>query len=102
MKSFLLSDIEDRTLAMAQGDYVHFKTARPVLGTYYERDVSFAELSSIVGRLSNLGLLSWRIREHGRWYFRRHSPVAAQYSCAALFIASQLGESHLRRQRHVA
>ena len=41
MESFLLSDIEDRTLAMADGEYVHFKIARPVLGTYYERNECF-------------------------------------------------------------
>ena len=48
----LLTDIEDRTLAMAEDEYVHFKLARPVLGTFYERDVSFKEISAVVGRLS--------------------------------------------------
>jgi hypothetical protein len=84
------------------GDYVHFKIARPVLGTHYERNVSFAELSSIVGRLSNLGLLTWRIGKRGRLHFRRRCSVAEQYSCAAQFIANHAGESYLRQPRHVA
>ena len=102
MQSILLNDIEDRTLAMAEGDYVHFKTARPVLGTFYERNVSFAELSTIVGHLSNLGLIYWRIRERGRWYFRSRASQALQRSCTAGFIASKAGTSYLRQPRHVA
>jgi len=87
---------------MADGEYVHFKIARPVLGTYYERNVSFGELTTIVGRLSNLGLLTWRIR-HGRgWRFRHHAPVSSQHSCAALFTCSPAGAAHLRKSRHVA
>jgi hypothetical protein len=102
METFLLRDIEDRTLAMAEGEFVHFRIARPVLGTYYERNISFAELTAIVGRLSNLGLLMWRIR-HGRtWRFRSHAPVALQHSCAALFTCSTAGVAHLRKSRHVA
>jgi hypothetical protein len=98
----LLTDIEDRTLAMAEDEYVHFKTARPVLGTFYERDVSFAEISAIVSRLSALGLVRWRIRQHGRMYFRRYAPQSAQHSCSAEFTATLTGKSHLAAPRHVA
>ena len=98
----VLTDIEDRTLAMAQGEFVHFKVARPVLGTFYERSVSFAELSSIVGRLSNLGLIHWRIRESGRWYYRRRASESLQRSCAAAFRITPAGADYLRRPRHVA
>ena len=102
MEQGLLSDIEDRTLAMAEGEFVHFRIARPVLGTFYERNVSFAELSTIVGRLTNLGLISWRIREGRCWRFRRRAPESAQHSCAAAFTATSKGIAHLRHARHVA
>jgi hypothetical protein len=101
MDRLLLRDIEDRTLALAEGDYVGFKTARPVLGTYYERDVSFKEITSIVGRLSNLGLLRWRIRERGRVRFRKTAPVSLQHASAAEFTASPAGIAHLALPRHV-
>jgi len=98
----LLTDIEDRTLAMAEDEYVHFKIARPVLGTFYERDVSFAEISTIVGRLSALGLVRWRIWQRGRFYFRRNAPQSAQHNCSAEFTATAAGKSYLAAPRHVA
>jgi hypothetical protein len=98
----VLTDIEDRMLAMAEGEFVHFKVARPVLGTFYERNVSFAELSSIVGRLSNLGLIHWRIREGGRWCYRWRASEGLQHSCAAAFSITPAGANYLRQLRHVA
>ena len=100
--SEVLRDIEDRTLAMAEGDFVHFRTARPVLGTYYERNISFCELTAIVGRLSNLGLLRWRIRDGRVVHFRRRAPVANQHNCSAEFTASEAGLALLKAPRHVA
>jgi len=101
MDSPLLTDIEDRTLALAEDEYVHFKTVRPVLGTFYERDVSFREISSIVDRLSSLGLVRWRILRQGKLYFRSHAPHSAQHNCSAQFTATAAGKSHLHEQRHV-
>lgn len=101
MQTFQLTDIEDRTLAMAEGEYVHLHIARPVLGTYYERNVGFGELCAIVGRLSNLGLLTWRIRERGRSYFRKHAQTSSMRSCAAVFRASEAGVAYLRQPRRV-
>ena len=102
MERILLTDIQDRTLAMAEDEFVYFKVARPVLGTFYERNVSFAELSGIVGRLSNLGLVHWRIRTGRCWYFRSHAAESLQHSCAAAFTATPRGVAYLRKLRHVA
>ncbi len=98
----LLTDIEDRTLTMADEEYVHFKLARPVLGTFYERDVSFREISAIVGRLSSLGLIRWRIRQRGRTHFRVRAPESAQHNCSAAFMATAAGKAYLAAPRHVA
>lgn len=102
MERLLLTDIEDRVLAMAEDDFVHFKTARPVLGTFYERNVSFQELSSIVGRLSALGLIRWRIKLRGQMHFRSRASVNAQRNCSAAFTATPKGKAHLAAPRRVA
>ncbi len=94
----LLTDTEDRTLAMAEDEYVSFKIARSVLGTYYGRDVSFREISSIVGRLSRLRLLRWRIRRNGSFYFRLDAPQSAQRNGSAWFTTNTVGKAHLAEQ----
>lgn len=102
MDKFLLTNIEDSVLAMAEDEFVHFKTARPVLGTFHERNVSFQELSSIVGRLSTLGLIRWRIRKNGIMHFRTRAPVSSQHNCTAAFTATAKGKAHLAKPRQVA
>ncbi len=98
----MLTDIEDRALAMAEGDYVDFKTARPVLGTFYERNVSFNELSSIVGHLANLGYVCWRVKGRKTYYFRLRASINEQHSCTAFFTATPSGVSYLKLPRIVA
>ena len=102
MERSLLTDIEDRTLAMAEDDYVHFKIARSVLGTFYGRDVSFNEISSIVGRLSSLGFLRWKIHKQGSIYFRSSATEELQHNCSALFTTTPKGKTYLAAPRHVA
>ncbi len=96
-----LRNIEDLTLAMADDEFVSFRTARPVLGTYLKRNVTFEELTSVVGRLSNLGLLRWRVRRGKRTYLRRRAAVADQRSCTAWFMASAAGVAYLAQPRDV-
>lgn len=102
MDQFLLTGIEDSVLAMAEDEFVHFRTARPVLGTCYERNVSFQELSSIVGRLSALGLIRWRIKQDGVMHFRLRASVDSQHNCTAAFTATAKGKAHLAKPRLVA
>ena len=102
MHRALLTDFQDRLLALAEDEWCHFRLARPVLGTYYERNVSFRELSSAVGRLSNLGLLRWRIRAGTRLHFRHRAPEDLQRSCAAWFTTSAAGKAYLALPRRVA
>ncbi len=81
------SVIEDRTLAMAEGDYVVFKTSRPVLSAYFERNVAFTEMSSVVGKLSAMDLLFLRVKHGGRYYFRKWASINEQRSCSGWFAA---------------
>ena len=98
----VLSDFEDRLLALAEDEFVHFKLARPVLGTFYGRNVSFEELEAACGRLTNLGLIRWRIHVGGKTCFRGSAPPSSQRNCSARFTASTLGKSKLAEPRHVA
>jgi hypothetical protein len=102
MESPLLTDIEDRTLAMAEDEFVHFKIARPVLGTFYKRNVNFQELSTIAGHLSALGFIRWRIKQHGRVHFRARATQSAQHNCSASFTATAAGKAYLAAPRNVA
>ena len=96
-----LRNVEDLTLAMADDEFVSLRTARPVLGTYLERDVTVAELSCVVGRLSNLGFLRWRIRRNGRTHVRSRATQTELRSCRAHFIASPAGLAYLALPRDV-
>jgi hypothetical protein len=102
MEKLALSNIEDSVLAMAEDAFIHFKTARPVLGTYYERNVSFQELSSIVGRLSALGLIRWRIKQRSTIHFCKRAPVSSQHNCTAAFTATAKGKAYLAQPRCAA
>ena len=98
----LLTDFEDRMLALAEDEYVSFKVARPVFGSFYERNVSFKEIAQATGRLSALGLVKWRILVAGRYYFRRRASWELQASCMAFFTTTLAGKAHLARPRQVA
>ena len=102
MGKSVLTEIEDQTLAMAEDEYVSFKTASFVLSRFHPRCVTYGELLCITGRHSSLGLIRWRIRQHGRWHFRRRALWPAQGLGAAQFIATVEGLSYLQAPRHVA
>ena len=97
MDSALLTDIEDRTLAMAEGDYVSFKIASAVIGAWYSRPVTYSELQSITGRLSRLGLVRWRIRDGKKTRFRNHAALPEQLASTAEFTATAAGLSYLEK-----
>lgn len=87
---------------MAEGDYVSFKITSTVLGIWYLRGVTYAELLSITGHLSRLGLIRWRIRDGHKISFRNRAAWPTQGTRAAEFTATAAGLSHLEAPRHVA
>ena len=96
-----LRNTEDLTLAMADEEPYSIHTARWVLETYLERHVSLGELSSVLGRLANLGLIRWRIAAHRGIHVRRRATLAELHSGAACFIASPEGLAYLALPRDV-
>lgn len=97
-----LRNIEDLTLAMADEEPYGLDTALWVLRIYLERHVSLAELSAVLGRLSNLGFIIWRVRSRRGIQVRRRATMAEQYSGAAWFRATPRGVAHLAMPRDVA
>ena len=97
----LLSAMEDSALAMAQDEYVHDPLVRCVLSVYFERDVGFREVHSILGRLSRLGLVRWRIRERGRVSFRARPGASARRHKATSLTMSAKGLAYFALPRRV-
>jgi len=89
-------------LALAEDAYVSFKVARPVFGSFYGRNVSFKEIAHATGRLSALGLLTWRVKRGDRYYCRKRASWELQASCKAFFTATLAGKDHLAQPRVVA
>lgn len=94
----LLTDIEDRALAMGEREYVSLKTACDVLSSWYARQVTYGELLSVTGKLSSLGLVRWRLRYGSRLYFRKRVNLNATF---AEFTATATGVLQLEAPRHV-
>jgi hypothetical protein len=94
-----LRKIEDLTLAMADDEHQDLATARWVLRTYLERNVTPGEVTAALGRLSNAGYVRWRIHTGGRVYFRSRASFAEQRSGRARFIASPTGIAYLALPR---
>ena len=59
MKSSL-PEIDDRLLAMADGDWVSQRTASDVLASWFARPFAEADVTEIVSRLTGEGLLRCR------------------------------------------
>jgi hypothetical protein len=51
-----LPELDDRLLAQCEGDWVSVPMAMAVLGSWFERDLSRAELMEALSRLINKGL----------------------------------------------
>ena len=96
-----LRNIEDLTLAMADEEPQDPRSARWVLRTYLERRVSAGEVTSVLGRLANLGLIRWRVASRRRIHVRRRATVAEQRSGQAWFVASPEGLAYLALPRDV-
>ena len=98
-RPFVLTDLEDRTLAACDDMHLDAPTAQNVLSTWYERPVSFRELRSVYRRLVELGLLRTYTRGNGRWL----AVETPGYRTSALWTrATKKGRQYLGWKRHVA
>lgn len=97
----LLSDTEDRLLAMCEGDPVTVKLAQSVLGIWYEHSFGKSEVIQVANRLAKLGLLKWQYRRKNRRYFTKRFPCRRSEMKSLTFQATQAGEAHLAKPRKV-
>jgi hypothetical protein len=70
----LLSEIEDRALALCEGEYVEFPLATQILESWFARSISVSELRSVFERLAQLGLIECQVRNS--WAFGNLVPEA--------------------------
>jgi hypothetical protein len=96
-----LSDIEDRLLAMCEGDSVSVKLAQEVLGSWYQRKVSRSEIVGMVNRLGKLHLLKWCYQIGQRKHLSKALPLKQTAIAFVTFKATTLGESYLEKPREV-
>ncbi|MFH1871002.1 MAG: hypothetical protein ABIG36_10320 [Pseudomonadota bacterium] len=97
----LLSDIEDRLLAMCEGDPVTIKLAQTTLGVWYERAFGNTEIVQVANRLAKLGLLKWQHRRNNKRYFAKSFPCGCIAMESLTFQATKAGEAHLAKPRKV-
>lgn len=95
-----LSDIEDRLLAMCEGDYVTLALASQILGTWYSRKIDRAEIVQLVNRLTKLKFAKWQYTKAkgSKKYFTSRLPRVQMY---LTFKATEAGESYLKEPRNV-
>lgn len=101
MKTFLLSDLEDRMLALSEDDYAHPRMARVVFSVYYGRAFDGDHVWHVVHRLAALGLVRWRVLSRGRFYFRTRLARSSWNARQVWFVATEAGKHHLRKPREV-
>ena len=55
---FIITDLEDRALAMCERAYVNASLAKRILESWYQRSVPFAELRQVYEKLHAIGLIN--------------------------------------------
>lgn len=97
----LLSDIEDRLLAMCEDDPVTIKLAQQILGSWYERAIGKTEIVQVTNRLAKLGLLKWQHQMRNKRYFTKRLPYGYIEMKLVTFQATQAGKTYLAKPRKV-
>lgn len=68
----MLHEIEDRLLALSEGDQVTISLAQKILGSWFELKLKRSHVTHMARRLSNLKLVQWHYvsgRKHYRSYY---------------------------------
>jgi hypothetical protein len=60
--SFQFTEIEDRILAMAEGEWIDLSTASDILSSWFERQFSDSELKNFLRHLCELDLIKMRVK----------------------------------------
>ncbi len=93
-----LTDIEDRLLAMCEGEPVTIELARAVLGSWYARKIGHAEIVQTVNRLTRVKLAKWQYARGAKTYFTHRWP---RVQPRLRFRTTIAGEAYLAQPRDV-
>ncbi|MCX9158566.1 hypothetical protein OPU71_20835 [Niveibacterium sp. 24ML] len=97
----MLSDIEDRLLAMCEGDPVTIQLARDTLGIWYEKPFERKAIIQIASRLAKLGLLKWQYRKKTKQHFTKRFPCRCAEMQFVTIRTTKAGDVHLAKPREV-
>lgn len=95
VKPQMLSEMEDRLLAMSQGEQVTIHLAQAVLSSWFEVKLSKARGMQMALRLAKLHLIHWRYISGHKAYFSHNLPRPSHGSSRLSFRASPSGERFL-------
>jgi hypothetical protein len=90
--SAALSELEDRALAMCEGEYVDFALGTDILVSWFDRPIPAAELHRVFDRLAQVGLVECKL--DSSWAFTNTVPPLATIG-RARFRATAKGEAYL-------
>jgi hypothetical protein len=95
----VLNELEDRVLAMCEGEYVEFPLGAQILESWFDRTIPAAELHRVFERLAQLGLIECQIGES--WAFTNVIPPLPAIR-RTKFRATAKGEAYLNESgKHV-
>lgn len=95
----MLSEMEDRLLAMSEGEQVTIQLAQAVLSSWFEVKLSKARVMQMALRLAKLRLIHWHYTSGHKAYFSHNLPRASYGSSRLSFRASSSGERLLALPR---
>ena len=89
-----LNELEDRLLAMAEGEWIDLEVGTSILEQWFERRIEVEELAQAIERLMDATLL--RLRVHGS-SSSLASPIVDEPLDAAEIVATSFGELYLAK-----
>jgi hypothetical protein len=90
--SAALNELEDRALAMCEGEYVDFGLGTDILVSWFDRPIPAAELHRVFEHLAQLGLVECQIGTS--WVFTNVVPPLAKIG-RAKFRSTAKGKVYL-------
>ncbi|XLZ68570.1 hypothetical protein ABT364_18745 [Massilia sp. SR12] len=91
-----LTELEDRALAMTEGEFIEFATGRAILESWFVKSIPNSELRAVFDRLSQLGLVECKLGDS--WPFSNAVPGVALIDKTS-FRATAAGELYLQENK---
>jgi hypothetical protein len=97
-RPFVLTDLEDRSLAACDDQHLPVRSAQMVLSSWLDRPISTPEMRQLYRKLSKLGLVRTYVRRKGRIV---RSPFVGCRTVSLWVRATAKGVSYLKWPRRV-